>query len=65
MAKWCAIGLIVSAVAVRIFWSSSFDLSFPAGSTGRRAYPASSVLFWILIVSGVAVASIELYRRIR
>lgn len=61
--KWLAAAAAIVALVLRSAWHSSVAIAFPVGSNTHRAFPISSVVFWLLIVICTALTLISILKR--
>lgn len=65
MMKWLAVLAFVLALLARFAWHSSFALAFRLNATEHRAYDINAILFWILLLIGLAFSVGAVARRTR
>jgi|HubBroStandDraft_5_1064220.scaffolds.fasta_scaffold509428_2 hypothetical protein len=63
MTKWLAILSFVLAILVRLTWHSSSAIAVRLDETTHRGYSVSTIIFWTLLVVGIALSLVAIAKR--
>jgi len=63
--KWVAIVIVALAIVLRFTWHSSFALATALNDKVHRGYSISSIVFWSLLIIGLSLLLLALFKSIR